>query len=95
MKQRSCTINTAAAAGEAKLHPEWLSVDKAQEGWYSGLDSNDSSDLKLPCFQSAFSCSPHCKLLKAVLIFVKYCRIDSPLVGLKAWSIHTAQPKAN
>lgn len=74
--QGSCNINTAAAAEEARLHREWLSAVKAQKGWYSGLNSNDSSDLKLPCFQNAFSCSPHYKLLKAVFIFVEYCRRD-------------------
>lgn len=75
-RQRPLRCTRVAATLTLRLHRKGLSVAKAQKGWYSGLDSNDSSDLKLPCFQNVFSCSPHYKLLKALLIFVKYCRRD-------------------
>lgn len=52
-------------------------VDEEEKSWYSGLDSKDSSDLKLFCLQNEFPSSPPYKLLKAAEddISIYFCHI--------------------
>lgn len=48
-----------------KLGHVGAAVEEEEKRWYSGLDSKDSSDLKLFCLQNEFPSSPPYKLLKA------------------------------